>query len=522
MPKRKNDRHIRFLCMIFVNFANKHRSFTATAPQQQSHTTLSDELDNKAIKGTAWAAIDRLGNMAVQFVVNMILAWLVSPADFACVAILGIFISVSATLLDSGFGSSLIQDKEPTQTDFSTIFYWNIGLSILLCLILFTTAPAVEHWFGITPLGGVLRATSLVLVFNALSLVQTVRLRRMFRFRTLAISDLTAAVMAGILAVVTAYNGAGVWSLVILTVSTAAFRASALWVLSKWTPSPAFSWKSLRRLFTFGGYMATAAILQDVANNIQGVIIGRLAPVQMGYYNQAQKLDQVTSYHLPNILVQVLFPYYSKIRENQGRLADTLASNVRLISFTVVMLLGILILTAEPIIGTLYGAKWLPAVPYFRIFCVGGVFMCIQNVNFYAVASMGRSRELFLWSFYKWGMLLGLVMFGSIWGITGILWGMVVSNLNIYLVNTFLASRFVGLKMSSQLSAVLPGMAVGLLAMAAVCGTGFLHGLNPWIDALLFIALYIGLGRLFRLRALIDISHMTAHAISKLTNKHES
>ena len=291
-----------------------------------------DELDNKAIKGTAWAAIDRLGNMLIQFFVNMVLAWLVSPADFACVAILGIFISLSTTLLDGGFGASLIQDKDPSQTDFSTIFYWNLGLALLLFLILFIVAPAVEAWFDITPLGAVLRGTSLVLMFNALSLVQTVRLRRMFRFRTLAISDLSAAILAGILAVVTAYNGAGVWSLVVLTVSTAAFRAGTLWVLSKWVPALAFSWQSLRRLFSFGGYMASATILQDIANNIQGVIIGKMAPVQMGYYNQAQKLDMVTSYHLPNMLVQVLFPYYSKIRENQERLAETLADNVRLIS----------------------------------------------------------------------------------------------------------------------------------------------------------------------------------------------
>lgn len=481
-----------------------------------------DELDNKAIKGTAWAAIDRLGNMLIQFFVNMVLAWLVSPADFACVAILGIFISLSTTLLDGGFGASLIQDKDPSQTDFSTIFYWNLGLALLLFLILFIVAPAVEAWFDITPLGAVLRGTSLVLMFNALSLVQTVRLRRMFRFRTLAISDLSAAILAGILAVVTAYNGAGVWSLVVLTVSTAAFRAGTLWVLSKWVPALAFSWQSLRRLFSFGGYMASATILQDIANNIQGVIIGKMAPVQMGYYNQAQKLDMVTSYHLPNMLVQVLFPYYSKIRENQERLAETLADNVRLISYIVVMVIGVLICTAEPIIRTLYGSKWLPAVPYFRIFCIGGIFMCIQNVNFYAVASVGRSRELFFWSFYKWGMLLGLVLFCSIWGIDGILWAMVLSNINIYMVNAFLAGRYVGLKMTKQLAAVLPGIAIASFSITIAYGLGSLHNINPWLEAAFFILMFIGLSFIFRLHALRVLSHAVVSRATKIKNKNES
>lgn len=462
---------------------------------------MTDNLNHKVISGTVWAAVDRLGNMGVQFVVNMVLAWLVTPGDFALIGILGIFIAVSTTLLDGGFVSALIQDKEPSQSDFSTIFYCNSGLSLILYLLIFVSAPAIARWFDIAELGPVLRGTALVLIVNALSLVQTARLRREFRFRTLAICDLSSAVIAGVIAIVMARRGAGVWALVTLTVATAALRTAALWIMSRWRPSGRFSLSSFRRMFSFGGYILGASILQEIANNIQGVIIGKRAPVEMGYYNQAQKLNQVTAYNLPNILVQVLFPFYTNIREDRSVMQATIANNVSAISWGITLILGILIWIAEPLILRLYGPQWIPAVPYFRIFCVSGVFMCLQNINFYAVASLGRSKELFFWSFYKWGIQFFLVACGSIWGVEGILWSMVISNLNIYLVNAWLVNRFIGLRVWSQLRGILPGLTCALPAMAAVWQTSQWIALGPWLQALMFTAVYAVLSAIFRLRA---------------------
>ncbi len=462
---------------------------------------MADNINHKVISGTVWAAIDRLGNMGVQFIVNMVLAWQVTPGEFALIGILGIFIAVSTTLLDGGFISALIQDKDPGEADFSTIFFWNSGLSLILYALIFAGAPAISRWFDIEELEPVLRGTALVLIFNALSLVQTARLRRSFRFRTLAVCDLTSAIAAGAIAIFMAYRGAGVWALVTLTVATAALRTAMLWIMSGWRPKGLFSVESFRRMFRFGGYILGASLLQEIANNIQGVIIGKQAPLQMGYYNQAQKLNQTTSYNLPNILVQVLFPFYSNIRDDRRAMQATIESNISAISWGITMILCILIWIAEPLILMLYKEQWLPAVPYFRIFCVSGVFMCLQNVNFFAVASMGRSKELFFWSFYKWGMLFFLVACGSIWGVEGILWSMVVSNFNIYMVNAYLVNRYIGLSVGRQLRVIVPGLLVALAAMAATWAMTLWVEAGPWTEALTFTVIYLGLSAIFRLRA---------------------
>lgn len=468
-------------------------------------------IHTKALRGTAWSAIDRFGNLAIQFLVNMVLAWLLTPDDFAIVAILNIFISVSATLLDGGFSAALIQAPAPTQTDFSTIFIWNLGISVTLYGILWMLAPVVGRWFAIPELRIVLRGIGSVIIFNALSIVQTVRLRRTLNFRILAISNLAGIVSAGTLSVIAAYQGYGVWSLVILTVMTALIRTIVLWIVAHWHPSLSFSIKALRALFGFGGFMVASDLLQSIANNIQGIIIGRRIPIEMGYYNQAQKLDNVTSYTIPNILVNVLFPYFTKIKDNRTIFCRLLARNIRIISLFTVLVIGVLIWIAPSLIALLYGQKWLPAAPYFRIFCVGGIFVCLQNINYYAVASTGHSRDLFFWSFYKWGMLLGLVMTGSVCGITGILWGMVISNFNIFIVNAFLVGRHVGYALADQLRDILPGLMCGLGAMAVTWLLCNNFNIPEWFSGLLFAIMYLCTASLLRLNAFCDAVHIISH-----------
>lgn len=465
---------------------------------------MADALGRKALKGTAWATADRFGNMVLQFTVNLVLANLLLPADFGVIGVLAIFIVVSQTIIDGGFASALIQRKSPTQVDYSTIFYWNLGFSLLLYGVLFVSAPAVAGYFDMPVFCDVLRVISLNLVISALAQVQLVRLKKELAFKRLAIVNLTSYMVASCVAIVMAFRGYGVWSLVAMTVINQAMITMLYWALNRWHPSAVFSVQSFKSLFGFGGYMLAASILQEICRNLQGIIIGkRFSTTDMGYYTQAYKLDQVTSYAIPQVLVQVLFPFFSNIQNDRERLAAMTALGMRVIAAVVFPVLIVLMIVAEPLVTTLYRDIWLPCVPYFRILCVGGIFVSLQNVNFYAVAALGHSKVLFRWSFYKWGMLLVLLLGGMFWGMYGIMWAIVASNLNIFLVNAFLSRKYVGCSLRRQLRCIFPPLATGVVAAVAVVALS--PWLQWWLGALLYLALYVSAALLFKLRAVADL-----------------
>ena len=349
---------------------------------------------HKVVSGAVWATVDKFGSMLIQFAVNLVLARLLIPKDFGIIGMLTIFIAVSQTMVDAGFGSALIQKKNPTQIDFSTIFYWNVGLSIFLYIILYISAPFVARYFDMPLLKDVLRLISLSIIINGMVAIQRTKLQKELSFRILAIVNLSSYIFGAICAVTFAKYGLGVWSLVGMQLIYGCCNIILLLLITRWIPSAVFSYSSMKDLFGFGGFIMAANILQTICLNIQGIIIGkRFSATQMGYYSQAYKLDQVTSFSLPQVIVQVMYPVYSSLQDDLDRLNNIVLMNIRVISFVIFPILSILIIIAYPLIEFLYGAKWLPSVPYFRILCVGGYFVCLQNLNYYAVALLGKARN---------------------------------------------------------------------------------------------------------------------------------
>ncbi len=475
---------------------------------------MAESLGNKATVGAVWATIDRFGSMMLQFIVNLIMARLLVPADFGAIGMLAIFIAVSQTLIDGGFSSALIQKKEPSQTDYSTIFFWNIFFSGCLYLILFLSAPLIAGFFNMPVLASVLRVIGLNLILTAVIAIQTTRLRKSLAFRSIAITNISAYILGGTCAVAYAYYGGGIWSLVMMQILYGLFSIIILWIITRWHPSAVFSRQTMKELFGFGGYIMAANLLQTICQNIQGVIIGhRFSATQTGYYSQAYKLDQITSYSIPQVIVQVMYPVYSSIQDDYQRLRDVLLMNIRVISYIIFPILALLILVARDLIEFLYGEQWLPAVPYFRILCVGGIFVCLQNINFYAVAAVGKSKSLFMWSFYKWGFLLLAVIIGAHFGMNGIMWSMVLSSANIYVVNAILVQHYIGINVIRQLTTLLPIVMVSTICCLLIIVINRFN-LHFSIIGIIYILSYILLS--YNLNA----SSETRHLFYRLIFKH--
>ena len=258
---------------------------------------------------------------------------------------LTIFMAVSQVLIDGGFGSALIQKKNPTQTDYTTIFYWNISLSVIIYLILYISSPWIAAFYNLPILQSVLRVIGITLIINGAVAIQQTRLRKMLAFRTIAITNLSAYVISGGISIYMAFNGGGVWSLVWNQLIYGMLMVIIFAIITRWHPSFCFSHRSMKELFGFGGYILAANILQEACKNFQGLIIGKkFSDTQMGYYSQAYKLDNITSYSIPQVIVQVMYPVYSSIQDDSRRLIEILSMNIRVISYLIFPLFGLLIL----------------------------------------------------------------------------------------------------------------------------------------------------------------------------------
>lgn len=481
------------------------------------------DLKQKTVAGMMWSAIQKFGVMGISFVSNMVLARLLSPDDMGCIGLLAIFILLSNTFIDGGFGSALIQKKQPTQTDYSTIFWWNMGLSVVLYGVLFLSAPWVASFYRMEMLCDVLRVQGLVLIFNALCLIQNNQLRKKLKFKLLATTNIVAAVLSVSAAIVLALLGWGVWALVAQQIVLSVAGAALLWAVGRWTPSFTFSMKSFKELFNFGFFILLSNLINTFCNNIQGLLIGRIYNSStMGYYSQARKLEQVSSNSLSQIVDQVAYPVLAEAQNDKAYMQNILKKLITSLAFVVFPLMLVMALTARPLIVLVYSAKWLSAVPYFQILCIAGTASCLQGLNYYAVAAVGRSGSLFKWTVIKRGVGLLFVVGGLyFWGMKGLLSGMVATSFFIYIVNAFLVQRHVGYGVLRQLGDLMP---VTLLSLFAF-GVGYMArhlfaGSNMFVEGgvalAAFMAAYLGVAALCRMDAMKEAGALLGKVAGKI------
>lgn len=425
-------------------------------------------LKQKAISGVIWSSIQKFGTMGISFVSNIILARLLTPDDYGCVGMLMIFITVANTFIDGGFGSALIQKKQPTQEDYSTIFYWNLALSFILYAILFFTSPLIAGFYNLAMLSPVLRVQGLVLILNSLSIIQLNRLRKQLKFKKISIVNLTSATISVGVTIYLAYNGWGVWALVAQQLLMSFFNTVLFWIVAGWMPSFIFSYQSFKELFSFGGFILLSNLLNTLGNNIQGILIGKFfSSHTMGLYSQARKLEEVASTSLSNVVDQVSFPVLAEVKNDKTRLINVLRKLITSIAFFSFPIMLLLIAIAKPVIVLLYSSKWIECVPYFQILCVAGIAISLQNINYYAVAAIGKSKELFFWTVIKRIISLGLIVIGFfIYGIWGLLGGMVLAAYIMYAINAVLVSVNVGYKFTSQVKDLMPILIISLISFA--------------------------------------------------------
>ncbi len=482
---------------------------------------MAESLRTHAVSGVLWSAIQKFGISILSFISNIVLARLLTADDYGCLGLLAIFIAISNALIYGGFLSALIQKKDADEADYSTVFYWNLVISLLLYVVLFFCAPAIARYYNLELLCDVLRVQSIILIINGLSAVQSTLLRKAFNFKKLAQISIISSVISIIVAIILAYKGFGVWALVIQQLTYSFINTAILWCTSRWRPQLLFSRKSFLSLFSYGSFLLLSDMMNSLCDNIQGLIIGRkFSTSTMGYYSQAKKLEEVPTQSISQLVSQVTFPIYSKIQDDKEKLYYAVKSTLALMNYINTPLMILLIVVARPLFIVLYSETWISSIPYFQILCVAGLVNCFQSVNYQVVSASGRSKALFIWNFVKRGSSILLMLIGILMGVEGVLWGMVISFYIIFIINAGLAYKSTAYSIFEQIKDSLPSFGLAVIAGAIAYCCIFVFS-NVFIllfaQIIVFIIVYLILSVVFKLNELYEVKSLAMTYLSKLS-----
>ena len=480
------------------------------------------DLKVKAASGMVWTALQKFSVTLITFVSDIILARLLTPYDFGCIEMLAIFVLLSETIVNGGFGDALIQRKRPSQEDYSTIFYWSMAMAGIIYLILYFSAPGIAHFYAIPELKTILRVQGLILFVYAFNVIQVSFLKKQFRFKTLSVITIISSIISLAAAIWMAYAGFGVWALVAKNLIASGLTSIICWFFVKWRPALAFSWKSFKELFGFGFYMFLSNIVTTFSSKIQGLLIGKVYnPTTMGFYSKASGTESVVSTTLKQVMDQVTYPLYSEVQDNMVAMQNMVKRFTMTLSYITFPLLFIFILVAKPLFILLYTEKWLPSVPYFQVLCLAGLGQCLQSVNFQTISAIGKSKIVFRWTMIKRILGIGFIVGGLVlWGMRGLLCGAVLNAWFAYFVNMGLVSKHIGYKWWRQLLDLMPVLIASIVIMALSYISTYYLDLSLYSDAivklLVYVALYAAWSFVFKPEAFLFTRGVADMFLSKL------
>lgn len=399
-------------------------------------------LRNKTIGALKWSFVQEIAQKFLQFAIGILMARLLSPREFGLVALLTVLVVVAQVLLESGFGSALIQRKDPTATDESSVFYFNVVLGLLLAGLLWLAAPAVAAFYELPELTALARAMAVILVINGFAVVQNALMVRRLDFRRQAVISITGTFVSGAVGLTMAWRGYGVWSLVAQQVANSLVRTLMSWLLNSWRPSWLFDLAALKDMFRFGSGMAASVLLNTVFGNLYPLVIGKLFPAaQLGYYNRAQTLEGITSTTLSSVVSRVAFPVFSKLQDDPVRLRNGLRRAMRTLAFLQFPAMLGLAAVAEPLVLFLLTDKWAPSIPFLQALCFVGLLHPIHMLNVNVLMAQGRTGLLLRLELIKKGLLVATLAVTAPFGILAIIWGQVAMSVIGLAINTHYTRR---------------------------------------------------------------------------------
>ena len=437
--------------------------------------TGQQSLKQKTIGALLWNLLDRMGQQVLLFIVGILVANILSVEDYALVGMLAIFSAIANIVLESGFSSALIQKQQTTERDFSSVFWFNTGMSLLLYLLLVASSPFIARFFDQPKLTELAIVIFLALPINSLTIIQTTILNKEIRFKILTKVNLLSMSISGGASLLMALNGFGVWTLALQPVVLAATRASLLWLHSSWRPTRTFSFAAIRELFGYASSLLLASLINTCFLNIYSLFIGKIYPAkELGYYTQGNKMCEMGVTMLYGSIQNATFPIFSSIQDDKERLIRAYRKTLRFTAFITFPIMMGLIVVARPFIELLLKEEWWPSIPFFQLLCAGGSFTILTAINNNFIKVSGRSDGILKLEYFKIALTVVALALTFDKPVLTMVTGLVMTRAGIYLINVFYTGRFTGYKWHMQLYDLLPYILLSLAMGASVYFLGML------------------------------------------------
>lgn len=455
------------------------------------------------ISNLVWRFAERCGAQLVSFIVSIVLARILAPEDYGTIALVTVFTAILQVFVDSGLGTALIQKKDADEIDFSSVFYFNFVVCLILYLGMFAAAPFIADFYGDVTLVPVIRILSLTIVISGVKGIQQAYVSRNMLFKRFFFSTIGGTIFSAVLGIAMAYAGFGIWSLVAQQLSNTFIDTLILWITVRWRPTKSFSWTRLKYLLSFGWKLLVSSLLDTAYNNLRNLIIGKMySSSDLAFYNQGDKFPKVIVTNINASIDSVLLPTMSSAQDDKERVKQMTRRAIKTSTYVMAPLMMGLAFCAEPIVSLVLTDKWLPCVPFLRIFCITYMFWPVHTANLNAINAMGRSDWFLRLEIIK--KIMGMtILLSTMWfGVMAMAYSLLLSSVLSQIINSWPNRKLLGYGYLEQVRDFAPGILLAVIMGICVYFISFLH-LSTIVTLLIqFIvgaAIYIGVSAILKL-----------------------
>lgn len=473
----------------------------------------------KTISNFIWRFAERCGAQLVTFIVSIILARLLTPEDYGTIALVTVFTTILQVFVDSGLGTALIQKKNADDLDFSSVFYFNFVVCIVLYIGIFVTAPIIASFYDDISLIPVIRVISVTILISGVKGIQQSYVSRNMLFKRFFFSTLGGTIFSAFFGIGLAYAGFGVWAIIAQQLSNTAIDTLILWITVKWRPKKMFSWERLKVLFSFGWKLLASSLIDTVYNNLRNLIIGKFySSADLAYYNQGDKFPKLIVTNINNSIDSVLLPTLSNAQDDRECVKNMTRRAIKTSTYIMAPLMMGLVFCATSVVRLILTEKWLPCVPYLQIFCITYMFWPIHTANLNAINAMGRSDYFLKLEIAK--KIIGMILLISTmrFGTMVMAYSLLVSTVTSMIINSWPNKILLGYSLKEQVIDIFPGILLSLF-MGIVISTIRLLAL-PDLVTLVFqitlgVLIYVGLSVIFKVESFEYLWNMVKSVLKK-------
>ena len=484
---------------------------------------MGDDLKLKTARTLKWNTLDRISSQVLYAVTGIVLANVLTKEEFGLVGAVMVFQAFASLFVDSGFSGALIQRKAPTDTDYSTVLYFNLGVSVLIYCILWLSAPLIDSLFNA---GGALvplaRVMFLTFVLNATAIVQTNRLMKQMNVRMIAVNNAVGLVVSGATGIILALQGYGAWAIVWQSIVLSAVKSGLLWATSRWRPQATFSMASLRSIFAVGVGIMTSSFLNTVFQNIYSFIIGTYYNLaNLGCYTQADKWSKMGVTSLSQTVTASFLPVLSGCQDDRPRFHRMMAKTNRFTAYVAMPCLVLLVLLSEAIFHTLFGTKWDEAIVLFQLLAARGIFVVLTSLYTTQITAIGAARKLVESEVVKDVLTVAAIIATIPFGIEWLVGGQVIAAAVCFVYSQWLVARTTGYRVAAMLTEIAPYAAITLIsAIPAAAVAYFVPQLHPvamiLAQTVAFAVPYVAINAMLHSRIQHDV---LSYALGRFTRK---